>query len=147
MRLALGSDHAGIELKVQIKDYLISQGHEVESLGAESTEPYDYPLASDAVACSILEGRTELGILVCGSGIGVSIRANRHKGIRAALCLDQEMARLARAHNHANVLCLPGRGVESNESIQIIESFLNGPEDHAERHDRRVAMFDRNVSC
>lgn len=147
MNISVGSDHAGFELKIRIIEHLESLSHQVVNLGAQSRDAYDYPMASDAVSCSILEGKAEFGILICGSGVGVCIRANRHKGIRAALCLDEEMARLARAHNHANILCLSGRKIELGLATLIVDAFLNGPEDRDERHIRRVAMFDRNVSC
>lgn len=128
-------------------NWALSEGHTVTEVGAESEEPYDYPCASDLVAQAILDGDADLGVLVCGTGIGVCIRANRYSGIRAAECTSVEMAQLARRHNHANVLCLGGRILSMDEGVSILKAFLETPEDNAERHARRVGMLDSDLAC
>lgn len=147
MTLALGSDHAGFELRQAVQAWLEAKGHKLIVLGAPSAERYDYPCASDEVCQAVLDKKAEFGILICGTGIGVSIRANRYPHIRAALCTSVEMAELARAHNHANVLCLGARILEQGENLAIVEAFLNGTEDHAERHAHRVDLLDAIVPC
>ncbi len=143
--IAVGSDHAGFEYRQTVEAFLREQGQEVISLGAMSLDPYDYPDASDEVVAQVLGGKAEYGILICGSGIGVSIRANRHPGIRAALCTSVEMATLARAHNYANVLCLGARITPPDLALEIVSAFLDGHEDHAVRHENRVAKLDGNI--
>lgn len=147
MKLLFGSDHAGFEMRSHVADWARSQGHDVTEVGANSEEPFDYPLASDAVACELKKGDFDFGILVCGTGIGVCIRANRYPHIRAADCTSVEMAELARRHNHANVLCLGGRILSKEQSEAILGAFLRTSPDDAERHARRVDMLDANLSC
>ncbi len=145
MRLILGSDHAGYVLRRLLTQKAMSLGLDTREVGAMSEEPYDYPDASDLVAEAIRAGEADAGVLVCGTGIGVSIRANRYRGIRAAVCCSPESARLARAHNHANVLCLGARLTESETALAILSVFLDSPEDDNERHVRRVEKLDGNV--
>ena len=148
MRIVFGSDHAGFLLRQTLETWAKEQGHEVSSFGATSEEPYDYPDASDAVACELLRNHGVIGVLVCGTGIGVSIRANRYDHIRAANCCSTKMAELARLHNHANVLCLGSRTTEPNEAVLILNAFLSTGEDQAERHSRRVQKLDEpRPSC
>lgn len=147
MTIALGSDHAGFALRQAIRTHLIAQGHVVNEYGATSEDRFDYPVASNLVADQILKQKAEFGILVCGTGIGVSIRANRFRGIRAALCTSNEMALLAREHNYANVLCLGARILEQGHALEIVDSFLSGGEDHAERHENRVDLLDAELGC
>lgn len=147
MKIALGSDHAGFELRQAVQTWLEEQGHEVKTYGAQSSDRYDYPMASNKVAQAILRGDHDFGILVCGTGIGVSIRANRFRGIRAALCTSTDMARLAREHNYANVLCLGARILEQETALKIVETFLSEGEDHAERHENRVEQLDDDIDC
>ena len=142
MKLAFGSDHAGFDLRRVLEAWATAQGHEIASLGAESAEPYDYPDAADAVALELLRNHGVIGVLVCGTGIGVSIRANRYDHIRAANCCSTKMAELARLHNHANVLCLGSRTTEPNEAVSILSTFLSTSEDRDERHTRRVLKLD-----
>lgn len=142
MRLAFGSDHAGFDLRRILEGWATERGHEVSSFGATSDQPYDYPEASDAVALELLRNHGVIGVLVCGTGIGVSIRANRYDHIRAANCCSTKMAELARLHNHANVLCLGSRTTEPNEAVLILSTFLSTGEDQAERHSRRVLKLD-----
>lgn len=148
MRIVFGSDHAGFSLRQTLETWASGQGYEVTSFGATSEEPYDYPDASDAVACELLRNHGVIGVLVCGTGIGVSIRANRYEHIRAANCCSTKMAELARLHNHANVLCLGSRTTEPNEAVSILSTFLSTGEDQAERHTRRVQKLDEpRPSC
>lgn len=142
MRLAFGSDHAGYALRSALAAMARTQGHTVTECGATGGEPYDYPDAADAVSEAIRIHQADLGVLICGSGIGMSIRANRYRGVRAALCCSVESARLARQHNHANVLCLGERTGSPEEARAILQAFLDTPPDEAERHVRRVRKLD-----
>jgi ribose 5-phosphate isomerase B len=147
MKLIFGSDHAGFELRRHVADWARSQGHEVTEVGAQSDAAFDYPLASDAVACELKTGNYEFGVLVCGTGIGVCIRANRYSHIRAAECVSAEMARLARQHNYANVLCIGGRILSKEQGEEILSAFLGTEPDDAERHARRVDLLDAKLNC
>ncbi len=147
MKLIFGSDHAGYELRGQIADWARTKGYHVTETGAESEESFDYPLAADAVACELKSGLYDFGILICGTGIGVSIRANRYSHVRAADCTSEEMANLARQHNHANVLCLGSRILSKDKAISILSAFLETGKDEAERHARRVNLLDAPLSC
>lgn len=145
MKLAFGSDHAGYELRKYLAKAVAESGNEVVEVGAQSPDPYDYPDAADLLVPMILEGVADLGVLVCGSGIGISIRANRHPGIRAAVCCGPEMAKLAREHNYANVLCLGARLIKEELALETLEAFLETQPDSAERHARRVAKLDSTI--
>lgn len=146
MKLAFGADHAGYELRSELAKWAAEQGHEVEEHGAMGPEPYDYPDASDLVAHRLLDASVDFGILVCGSGIGVDIRANRYIHVRAANCCSEEMAALSREHNHANVLCLGARLMDSERAKSILGTFLSTKESTEARHVRRVEKMDRDVS-
>lgn len=135
--IAIGSDHAGFHYKEQIKAWLIAQGWQVEDKGTHSTESTDYPDYAHPVATMVEEGQAAAGILICGSGNGVCMAANKHKGIRAALCWNEELAMLARQHNNANVLCMPERFVEYAVAQKMTELFLSTPFEGG-RHERRV---------
>jgi len=125
MRVALGSDHAGYDLKSLLGSALGGWGHEVLDLGtANATESVDYPDYGEAVGRAVAEGRADLGVAVCGSGIGISIAANKVPGIRAALVHDVTSARLAREHNHANVLCFGGRLIGPTVALEALEAWL-----------------------
>jgi ribose 5-phosphate isomerase B len=121
-----------------IVEHLKKLGHEVIECGPHSAEPVDYPDVAKKVCETILSGKAEYGILMCGSGIGVSIAANRHRGIRAAVCTNPTMAELSRAHNNANVLCVGRRILTLDEILTLINIWLNTPFSGAERHLRRV---------
>ena len=152
--IAIGADHGGFELKEQIKQHLQKQGVAVTDFGTSSKESTDYPDYAQAVARSVTEHQHDYGILVCTSGVGMSIAANKVPGARAALVWDAEMAAMARRHNDANVLCLGGKGTEAEQAPRIVDAFL-GTSFEGGRHERRVgkletagAMFDlrlRNV--
>lgn len=147
MTIVVGSDHAGLGLRNQVRDHLKNLGHSVTEVGALSTESFDYPSASDALVAEVLENRASCGVLICGTGIGVSIRANRYPGIRAALCTSTEMAQMAVEHNQANVLCLGARILEEAEALAIVDAYLAAKPDLGERHVRRVQMLDGHLSC
>ena len=140
--LALGCDQAGYELKQEIIKYLDEKGIEYKDCGTYSTDAVDYPVYAKAVVKEILSGNCEKGILICGTGIGISIAANRYKGIRAALCGDCFSAEATRLHNDANILAMGARVVGAGLAIKITETFLNTPFSGAERHARRVSMLD-----
>lgn len=139
MKLIIGSDHGGFELKERIGQYLTAQGHDLVDLGTFDGKSVDYPNIAEAVAKEVLKEEC-LGLLFCGTGIGVSIAANKVKGIRAALCSEEFSARMARNHNDANILCMGGRttGVELAKSVA--EAFLNA-EFEGDRHARRVQQI------
>ena len=137
MKLALGADHAGFELKEALAAFLASQSHHVEDLGTHSLDSTDYPDFAAAVGRCVAEDRAEAGILVCGSGIGMAIAANKIPGVRAAVVESAESARLARAHNDANVLALGARRLSRDEAETIVTTFLSTPFEGG-RHQRRV---------
>jgi ribose 5-phosphate isomerase B len=142
MKVAVGSDHAGFELKQKVKEYLAGTGIEVEDLGTVSTESVDYPDFAEKVAVEVREGRADRGILMCGTGVGVCIAANKFHGIRAALVSDPEIARLSREHNDSNVLCLPGRFMEPAAARAVVKIWLETPFAGG-RHERRVEKIAR----
>jgi ribose 5-phosphate isomerase B len=137
----LGSDHAGFELKEKVKKTLERLGVPFEDLGTHSAESVDYPDFAHRVAEAVADGRYERGILVCGTGIGVSIAANRHAGVRAAVACSEETARLSREHNDANVLALGGRTIAPSLAERIVEVWLSTPFAGG-RHARRVAKIE-----
>ncbi len=136
MRISIGSDHAGFELKSKIKEFL-APGHEVIDRGTFSAESVDYPDYAEAVANEVTSGNAERGILVCGTGIGMSIAANKVPGIRAALCHDVETARLSREHNDANILAVGGRTTDHELAIRMVQEWLV-TEFNGSRHARRL---------
>ena len=135
--VAIASDHAGYELKQTLAEFLRAQDVVVEDLGTHSTASVDYPDFGNAMAEWIKQNPAELGILICGSGIGISIAANRHKHIRAALCANAEMAKLSRQHNNANVLALGARFIDANAAKDCVRAFLE-TEFEGGRHAGRV---------
>jgi len=136
-KIAIGADHAGYELKEEISFYLKNKGYEVVDFGTYSKESTDYPDLAFNTAKSVSEKETGEGILICGTGIGMSMVANRLPGVRAALCTSSETAKLAKRHNHANLLCLGAR-IERSDSIEeILDSWFSSEIEHG-RHDRRV---------
>lgn len=139
--IAIGADHAGFEYKTMIKEYLEKEGWQVVDKGTYSSESVDYPDFAHPVASAVESGQASAGVLVCGSGIGVSISANRHKGVRAALCWLPEVASLSRQHNNANVICLPARLVSADEAKEMIYTFLNTAFEGG-RHERRVEKIE-----
>lgn len=140
--IALGCDHGGYELKQEIIEYLKSKNIEYKDFGCDSTEAVDYPQYARKVAHSIVSGECETGILICGTGIGISISANKVKGIRAALCHDCFSAEATRLHNNANILAMGARVVGPGLAIKIVDTFLNTPFSNEERHIRRIDMIE-----
>ena len=138
MLIYIGSDHAGYNFKGVLKDYMGTNGHEVVDLGAFSEDSVDYPDIAREVAEKVYENHASLGILVCGTGTGMSIAANKHIGIRAASCTSETMAQYARTHNNANVLCLGERILESEEEAKKIVDVFLGSEFEGGRHQDRV---------
>ncbi len=136
-RIAIASDHAGFELKSSLKDWLAGQGIEVLDLGTHGPESVDYPDFGDAMAEAVRSGRATRGILVCGSGIGISIAANRHRAVRCALCHDVTSARLARLHNDANVIALGARVIGADVARDCVSAFLSTTFEGG-RHQRRI---------
>jgi ribose 5-phosphate isomerase B len=140
MRIAIGADQGGYELKQPIAEYLIAEGHEVSDLGIHGLESVDYPDVAVLVARAVAAGEAERGIIICGTGIGVSLAANKVRGIRAALCTDCYMARMAREHNDAQILCLGGRVLGIGSALDIVQVFLTSTF-LGGRHARRVAKI------
>lgn len=141
IRVALGVDHAGLPVKEAVRRALVGLGAEVLDMGTDSEAPCDYPDVARSVAEAVASGRAEKGVLACGSGNGMAIVANRTRGVRAALCPDAEWARLARAHNDANILVLAGRRTPPDRASEIVRVFWETPFDGG-RHERRVAKID-----
>lgn len=146
MRIAIGCDHAGYEHKLGIIDFLHLLGYEVTDFGCNSTESCDYPDYARPTAESVAKGESDFGILICGSGIGMSIVANKIRGIRAANCSSPKMAELARQHNNANVLTFGARLVSLDEAKEIVRSFLNAKFEGG-RHQRRVEKIHLGTGC
>ena len=135
--ISIGSDHAGVEYKRGVTDALKSLGYSVTDHGTHTAESVDYPDFAHPVASDVEAGKAEFGILICGSGNGVCMTANKHQGIRAALCWTEELSALARQHNNANVLCLPARFVQLSDAIAMVKTFLSTPFEGG-RHQKRV---------
>jgi ribose 5-phosphate isomerase B len=141
MNISIGCDHAGFPYKNLIINFLTQAGHQIMDKGTMSLDSVDYPDFAHAVAQTIQKKEADLGILLCGSGNGVAITANKYADVRAALAWNPQIAQLGRQHNHANILCLPVRFVSESEAIAIVESFLNTPPE-AGRHAQRVAKIN-----
>lgn len=141
--IAIGSDHGGYELKEKIIAYLKEKGIPYEDMGCNSTASVDYPVYGHAVAKAVAEGSCDKGILVCTTGIGISIAANKVPGVRCALCSDTLSAKMTRLHNDANVLALGGGMTGVNLALDIVETFLNTPFSGEEKHRRRVDMLEK----
>jgi len=140
VRIALGTDHAGYMLKLVVSKHLAGAGHDVIDLGTDSEEPVDYPSYCAAVGRAVVNGDADFGIVFGGSGQGESIAANKVRGVRAALCQSEFMARLARQHNDANVLALGGRVLGESFALAIVDEFLSA-EFAGGRHERRLAQI------
>lgn len=136
--IAIGSDHGGYALKQEIMAHLDKKGVAYRDFGSYSEESCDYPVYGKAVAHAVADGEYECGILICGTGIGISIAANKVPGIRAALCTDCFMAEATRLHNNANILALGGRVVGAGLALKIVDTFLDTPFSNEERHIRRI---------
>ena len=140
--IALGCDHGGYELKQEVIAYLEKNHLEYNDYGCYSTESTDYPIYAKLVGHAVADGECEKGILICGTGIGISITANKIKGVRAALCSDCFSAEATRLHNDANILAMGARVLGSGLAIKIVDTFLNTPFSGDERHMRRISMIE-----
>ena len=141
MKIVIGSDHGGYELKQEVMDHLKKRGIEVIDVGCYSAESCDYPVYAKPVTEAIQNGDADLGILICGTGIGMSMAANKEKGIRAALCHDTFSAKATREHNNANILCMGARVVGPGLALMIIDTFIDTPFAKDERHIRRISYY------
>ncbi len=140
MNIAIGADHGGFDLKNQLRDALIAAGHQVHDFGTNSAESSDYPDYAGPVARAVADGAAERGILVCGSGVGMAIAANKVRGVRAAVGVTEEAVALTRQHNDANVLTLGARFTDPATAQNLVKTFLETPFE-AGRHERRVAKI------
>ena len=140
MKIAVGCDHGGLDLKDVVKSVLKDLGHEIDDQGCNSSESVDYPNFARAVSLLVSEGKCERGILICGTGIGMSMAANRIPGIRAALCHEMFSARMSREHNDANVLCLGARVIGPGLAAEVVRTWMT-TDFAGGRHQRRVDMF------
>lgn len=151
MKIVIASDHAGYNYKTVLIEIIGSMGHTVQDIGTGSTKSVDYPEYAEKGAKIVACGQADIGIMVCGSGIGMDIVANKIKGIRSAVCWNIETARLAREHNSANILCLGERFLSLDQCIEIVKTFINTPLSYEERHIRRVKQIieidERNRTC
>jgi ribose 5-phosphate isomerase B len=140
--IAIGCDHAGFEFKEGLAKWLEKNGYAIKDFGTYGPDSVDYPDFAHAVASAVENGQYDLGVLVCGSANGVAITANKHQGIRAAICWNEELASLARRHNNANIVCLPGRFIEYDLAEKIVAKFLSSSFEGG-RHANRVGK----ISC
>ena len=149
MRISVGSDHRGFNVKTRLVQQLVQMGHEVTDEGTSDAQACDYPDFASVVSDKVSSGEAERGILICGTGIGMSITANKFKGVRAATCNDEVMAEICRRHNDANVLCLPGDIIGDRPIQNLVEKWLNTPFEGG-RHERRlekITKIEENGKC
>lgn len=142
MKIAIGCDHTAIDLKETIKKHLQDKGHEVEDVGTYSKESCDYPIYGFKVANKIKNGEAERGVLICGTGVGISLAANKVKGIRAVVCSEPYTAKMARMHNNAQIVAMGARVVSDGLATDIVDAFMNA-EFEGGRHQRRVDILSR----
>ncbi|MFC2145177.1 ribose 5-phosphate isomerase B [Actinomycetota bacterium] len=151
MKIVIGSDHAGFEHKKKISELIASLGHDIIDVGTYDEDSVDYPDYGEKGAREICCGQAELGVLVCGTGIGISMAANKVKGIRAAVCWNEETASLTRQHNDANILCIGARFIPVEDALNITKVFLDTPASKDKRHQRRIGKIsnieERSISC
>ena len=142
MKISIGNDHAGPDYKIAIVNYLQSKGHEILNHGTDTFDSVDYPDFGHPVATDVESGKADLGIVICGSGNGIAMTANKHQDIRAALCWTKEIAALARQHNDANIISIPARYTSIQQAIEMVDTFLNTPFEGG-RHSNRV----KKIAC
>ncbi len=140
MKIAIGNDHAAVDLKQEIKKYLEEKGHEVTDYGVNSTESCNYPEYGAAVGHAVVDGQAECGVLICGTGVGISIAANKVKGVRAAVCSEPVTARLVKEHNNANIIAFGARIVGVETAKAIVDAYL-GAEFLGGRHQTRIDLI------
>ena len=138
--IAVGCDHGGFDLKNEVLKHLDEKGVQYKDFGTFSSESVDYPVYAEKVANAVVSGECELGLLFCGTGIGISMAANKVKGVRAACCSDNFSVEMTRLHNNANILCLGGRVVTPEKGIELVDLFLSTPFSGDERHQRRIDL-------
>ena len=143
MKIAIANDHSAVELKNIIKEHLESNGYEVLNLGTDSTESCDYPVYGEKVGRAVADGEADLGIAICGTGVGISLAANKVKGIRCALCSDSLSAKMTRLHNNANMLAMGAGIVGTNLALDIVDTFLDTEFSGEERHQRRINLIEQ----
>ena len=143
MNILVSNDHAGVELKNAVKTFLEEKGYVVENHGDNSGESVDYPDIIHPLAKEISKNRDKKGIIMCGTGNGVSMVANKYEGVRAGLCWSKEIAELIRKHNDANILSLPARFISTKEALEIVEAFIKTDFEDGGRHERRVDKIDK----
>ena len=143
MNIIISNDHAGVELKNNVKKFLEAKGYSLKDVGNNDGESVDYPDIIHPLAKEISENKDDKGIIMCGSGNGVSMVANKYKGVRAGLCWSKEIAKLIRKHNNANVLSLPARFISIEEALEIVKVFLETDFEEGGRHERRVGKIDK----
>lgn len=141
-KIGIASDHAGYEMKEFLVGYLDVKGYDVHDFGCNSEERCDYPDFGHALAEAVAKKEIDMGITLCGTGVGMSIVVNRHKGVRGSLCWNEEVARLTRAHNDSNVLVLPARLIDNTEAIRILDAYLSTPFE-GERHIARIEKIEQ----
>jgi ribose 5-phosphate isomerase B len=144
MKISIGNDHAGYQLKAEIVNFLHDKGIETLNFGTDSADSVDYPDFAHATMTSLTSGETDLSILICGTGNGIAMTANKWKDVRAALCWKAEVAILAKQHNDANVLCLPARFLSTEDALNIVEVFLE-TEFEGGRHQKRIEKINTNL--
>ena len=140
MKIAIGNDHVAVELKNIIKEYLESKGHEVVNFGTDSTERFDYPISGYKVGRAVASGECDLGVLICGTGVGISLAANSVQGVRAVVCSEPYSAKLSREHNNTNIVAFGARVVGQELAKMIVEEWLDA-EYEGGRHQRRIDMI------
>ena len=143
MKIAIGNDHAGVEVKRKIERYLSQKGYTVINKGYDGKESVDYPDYIHPVSLEVKEKKAQIGIIICGSGNGAAMTANKHKGVRAAICWSEEIASLAKQHNNANIISIPSRFLKEEEILNIVDVFIK-KEFEGGRHERRIKKIDNN---
>ena len=141
MKVGIANDHSAVDLKNSIMKHLQEKGYEVINYGTDSTEPFDYPAAGHVLSEAILNKEADLGIAICGTGVGISIACNKHKGIRACCCSEATSARLTREHNNANIICFGARVISVELAYDIVDTFLTTPFSNGERHIHRLEQL------
>ena len=143
MKIAIGNDHAGLQVKEKIKEHLTKKGHIVSNKGYDGKESVDYPDYIHPVSKEVKEGKADIGVIVCGSGNGAAMTANKHRGIRAAICWNEETAALSKQHNNANIISIPSRFLDDDKILNIVDVFIK-EEFERGRHVRRIKKIDVN---
>ena len=143
MKIGIGNDHAAVEMKMQIKEFIESMGHEVVNYGVDTTESCNYPEIGERVGRAVADKEVDCAVLICGTGVGISIAANKVKGVRCALCTDPYLAKMTRLHNDANMLALGGGITGKNLALEIVDTFLDTEFSQGENHIRRISKIEK----